>query len=70
MGKIRRASQQVSSTYSRRQSRRQKLQRFLELPSLTIETIWLPIFKDWLNQRFAKEEVLCIAMDRTVTGID
>ena len=52
------------------ESRRKKLQRFLDLPSLTIETIWLPIFKDWLNQRFARGEVLYIAIDRTVTGID
>lgn len=26
------------------ESRRKKLQRFLDLPILTIETIWLPIF--------------------------
>ncbi len=51
------------------ESRRKKLQRFLDLPSLTIETIWLPIFKDWLNQRFGKEEVLCIAIDRTRWGL-
>ena len=52
------------------ESRRKKLQRFLDLPSLTIERIWLPIFQDWLNQRFARKEVLYIAIDRTVTGID
>lgn len=51
------------------ESRRKKLQRFLDLPSLTIETIWLPIFQDWLNQRFARDEVLCIAIDRTRWGL-
>ena len=51
------------------ESRRKKLQRFLDLPSLTIETIWLPIFKDWLKQRFAQEEVLYIAIDRTRWGL-
>ncbi len=51
------------------ESRRKKLQRFLDLPSLTIERIWLPIFQDWLNQSFAKEEVLYIAIDRTRWGL-
>lgn len=51
------------------ESRRKKLQRFLDLPSLTIETIWFPIFQDWLNQRFAPEEVLLIAIDRTRWGL-
>ena len=51
------------------ESRRKKLQRFLDLPSLTIETIWLPIFQNWLNQRFAREEVLYVAIDRTRWGL-
>jgi len=51
------------------ESRRKKLQRFLDLPSLTIERIWLPIFQDWLSKNFAKEEVLYIAIDRTRWGL-
>ncbi len=50
------------------ESRRRKLQRFLELPSLTLETIWFPIFKDWLTRRWAINEVLYIAIDRTRWG--
>ena len=50
------------------ESRRRKLQRFLELPSLTLETIWFPIFKDWLTRRWAIDEVLYIAIDRTRWG--
>ncbi|MGH2414362.1 MAG: IS4 family transposase [Microcystaceae cyanobacterium] len=47
------------------ESRRRKLQRFLELPSLTLEAIWLPIFSAWLRQRYSSHEVLYIAIDRT-----
>ena len=50
------------------ESRRKKNQRFLELPSLTLETIWFPIFKDWLTRRWSINEVLYIAIDRTRWG--
>jgi len=50
------------------ESRRKKLQRFLDLPNLTIETIWLPIFLDWLKQRFTRGTVIYIAIDRTRWG--
>ena len=30
------------------ESRRKRIQRFLSLPNLTIEKIWLPIIKQWL----------------------
>lgn len=51
------------------ESRRKKLQRFLSLPSLTIEGIWWPLFSYWLNQSFEANEVLYIAIDRTQWGI-
>lgn len=50
------------------ESRRKKLQRFLSLPSLTIEGIWWPLFSYWLNQSFELNEVLYIAIDRTLRG--
>ncbi len=50
------------------ESRRKKLQRFLDLPNLTVETIWLPIFLDWLKERFSQGGVLYIAIDRTRWG--
>lgn len=50
------------------ESRRRKLQRFLELSSLTLEAIWLPIFSDWLRQRYSTNEVLYIAIARTRWG--
>jgi hypothetical protein len=31
------------------ESRRKKIQRFLSLPCLKIETIWFPIFTSWLE---------------------
>ncbi len=31
------------------ESRRRKLQRFLDIPQLTFEKLWFPIFKRWLN---------------------
>ena len=40
------------------ESRRRKVQRFLSLPSLNIETIWFPIIKSWLAQKFPKIELL------------
>ena len=30
------------------ESRRKRIQRFLSLPTLNIETIWFPIVRDWL----------------------
>ena len=31
------------------ESRRKRIQRFLSLPNLKIEKIWLPIIKEWLS---------------------
>lgn len=51
------------------ESRRRKIQRFLELPQLTIEKIWFPIFSDWLNRKFESTEVLYVVIDRTLRGM-
>lgn len=50
------------------ESRRKKIQRFLSLPQLTVEKIWLPIFQSWLLTDFAPQQVLHIAIDRTKWG--
>lgn len=50
------------------ESRRKKLQRFLDLKDLTIETIWWPILKDLLSQSMASGQVIHIAIDRTSWG--
>ncbi len=31
------------------ESRRKRIQRFLSLPNLTIEKVWFPIVKEWLQ---------------------
>ncbi len=51
------------------ESRRKKLKRFFEMPCLTIEGIWIPIIKQWLEQSFNPGEVLHIAIDRTQWGL-
>jgi len=47
------------------ESRRKKIQRFLSLPQLTIEKIWLPILQVWLITEFEPQQVLYLAIDRT-----
>lgn len=49
-------------------SRRRKIQRFLSLPHLNIETIWFPIIRNWLETDFPVNQVLYIAIDRTSWG--
>lgn len=51
------------------ESRRKKLKRFLEMPCLTIEGIWIPIIKPWLKQSFNPGSVLHIVIDRTQWGL-
>ncbi len=48
------------------ESRRKKLQRFLDLPNLTLENIWLPILLAWVKERYSGDEMLYIAIDRTI----
>jgi len=47
------------------ESRRKKIQRFLDLPQLTLETIWFPIIKYWLLEYCDPTQVLYLAIDRT-----
>lgn len=47
------------------ESRRKKLKRFLEIPCLTIEGIWMPIVRGWLKETWSLISVLYIVIDRT-----
>jgi hypothetical protein len=48
------------------ESRRKKVQRFLSLPSLNIETLWFPIIKNWLAESFPKNQPIYLVIDRTI----
>lgn len=48
------------------ESRRKKVQRFFSLPSLNIKTIWFPIIKSWLAQKFQKNQPIYLVIDRTI----
>ena len=48
------------------ESRRKKVQRFLSLPNLNIETLWFPIIKDWVNQKFTANQPIYLVIDRTI----
>ena len=50
------------------ESRRKKLQRFLDLKDLTLETIWWPIPNSLLSQSIESGQVIHIAIDRTRWG--
>src|SRR4028118_339411 len=50
------------------ESRRRKLQRFLDLPQLTIELIWFPLITYWLTNYCAVGTRLSIAIDRSQWG--
>ncbi|HBS70718.1 MAG TPA: IS4 family transposase [Cyanobacteria bacterium UBA11149] len=47
------------------ESRRKKLQIFLDTPHLTVAKIWWPLFSYWLQNNFESGSVLYIAIDRT-----
>ncbi len=47
------------------ESRRKKVQRFLSLPILQIQKIWLPLIENWLAQNFQSDEVIYLVIDRT-----
>ena len=47
------------------ESRRRKLQRFLDLPKLTIAQIWYPLITYWLTTYCQASETLSIVIDRT-----
>ena len=50
------------------ESRRKKLQRFLSLPNLTIEKIWVTIVSTWLSTYFEPKKIIYVAIDRTNWG--
>ncbi|MEA5583596.1 hypothetical protein VB620_19915, partial [Nodularia harveyana UHCC-0300] len=47
------------------ESRRKRIQRFISLPTLTIEKIWFPIITEWLSIYFTNEKIIYVAIDRT-----
>jgi len=50
------------------ESRRRKLQRFLDLPQLTIASIWFPLIAYWLTTYCSVGQTLSIAIDRSQWG--
>ena len=50
------------------ESRRRKLQRFLDLPNLTLELIWFPLITYWLATYCRSGQSLSIAIDRSQWG--
>jgi len=51
------------------ESRRRKLQRFLDLPQLTIALLWHPLIAYWLTTYCPVGESLSIAIDRSLQGM-
>ncbi|MHC5611696.1 MAG: IS4 family transposase [Nostoc sp.] len=47
------------------ESRRKRIQRFLSLQNLTIEKVWFPIVKEWLEIYFTDGKIIYVAIDRT-----
>jgi len=50
------------------ESRRRKLQRFLDLPHLTIALIWFPLIAYWLTTFCSVGQTLSVAIDRSQWG--
>ena len=50
------------------ESRRRKLQRFLDLPQLTITQIWFPLITHWLTIYCRAGQTVSIALDRSQWG--
>jgi hypothetical protein len=50
------------------ESRRRKLQRFLDLPNLTIHALWFPLITYWLTTYCHVGQSLSIAIDRSQWG--
>ena len=50
------------------ESRRRKLQRFLNLPQLTLRQIWYPLITYWLTTYCQVGQNLSIVIDRTQWG--
>lgn len=47
------------------ESRRRNLQRFLNLPMVSPQTLWFPIVLDWVKRHFQRHTRLCLIIDRT-----
>lgn len=47
------------------ESRRKNIQRFLNLPILSAETLWFPIVLEWIQRHFQRQAQLCLVIDRT-----
>ncbi|UJB72065.1 IS4 family transposase [Acaryochloris sp. 'Moss Beach'] len=45
------------------------MQRFLSLPTLELETLWLPLVKLWLSQQYPQGSQLYVVIDRTSWGV-
>jgi len=50
------------------ESRRKKIQRFLSVKSLNIETLWFPMISMWLTNQLPANQVVYLAIDRTTWG--
>ena len=50
------------------ESRRRKLQRFLDLPQLTIGLIWFPLISYWLTTYCSGGQSLSIAIAQSQSG--
>jgi hypothetical protein len=51
------------------ESRRRKLQRFLDLPQLTLAQIWFPLITYWLTLYCRAGQTVSIAIDRSLQGV-
>jgi hypothetical protein len=51
------------------ESRRRKLQRFLDIPQLTIALIWFPLISYWLTTYCSVGQTLSIAIDPQSMGV-
>ena len=51
------------------ESRRRKLQRFLDLPQLTIALIWFPLIAYWLTTYCSVGQTLLIAIEISLQGV-
>jgi hypothetical protein len=51
-----------------RSSRRRKLQRFLDLPQLTLTCLWFPLITYWLTNYCQPGQKLSLAIDPSLWG--
>ena len=51
------------------ESRRRKLQRFLDLPQLTLPLIWFPLIAYWLTTYCSAGQTISIAIDPMSVGV-